>query len=70
VRRGAIMMVLRAAELWTEHPEIAALPPSRRIHARSWRASHVHPDNIGDEAWVAVCRRVEAHIWDRKMGSG
>jgi hypothetical protein len=64
VRRGAIMMVLRAPELWTEHPEIAALPSSRRIHARSWRASHVHPDNIGDEAWVAVCRRVEAHSWD------
>jgi hypothetical protein len=64
VRRGAFMMVLRAAELWTEHPAVPALPPSRRAHARSWRATHVHPDNIGDDAWLAVCRRVGAHIWD------
>jgi hypothetical protein len=64
VRRGALMMVLRGAELWTEHADIAALPPSRRIHARSWRASHVHPDNVGDEGWGAVCRRVHAHVWD------
>jgi len=69
VRRGALLMVLRAAELWTEHPEIAALPASRRIQARSWRASHVHPDNIGDEAWVAVCQRVEAHIWNGRRRS-
>ncbi len=64
VRRGALLMMLRGAELWTEHPEIAGLPPSRRIHARSWRASHLHPDNIGDEGWVAVCRRVTAHVWN------
>ena len=63
VGRGALMMVLRAAELWTEHPEIAALPSTHRVHARSWRAAHVHPDNIGDDAWVAVCERIESHVW-------
>ncbi len=63
VKRGAYLMVLRAADLWTEHCEIAALPQSRRALARSWRATQVHPDNIGDDAWTAVCRRVDAHVW-------
>lgn len=64
VRRGALLMVLRGAEAWTEHPDIAALPPSRRIHGRSWRASHLHPANIGDEGWGAVCKRLDTHVWD------
>ena len=61
--RDAIIVVLRGAELWTEHAEVAALPPTRRFYPKSWRTTRLTPDNLGDGAWDTVCRRVEVHAW-------
>jgi hypothetical protein len=60
--RDAILIVAHGAELWTEHADIASLPLSRRVHARSRRRTEMTEENLGD-AWDAVCRRIEVHAW-------
>jgi hypothetical protein len=61
--RDAVMLILRGGELWTEDADIAALPPSRRFYPRTWHTTRVDPDNLGEEAWSTVCRRVAVHAW-------
>lgn len=61
--RDAVLLVLRHQELWTEHPVIAALPSTRRFDARWWRVTEISERNLGDDAWAAVCRRIETHAW-------
>jgi hypothetical protein len=61
-RRDAVLVVPDMGDLWTEHPEIASLPLTRRVHARSHRRCHLTPDNLGD-AWQAMCARIAVHAW-------
>ena len=61
--RDALMLMPHGEFLWTEHPDVASLPPTRRLHARSWQSCDVNVENLGNEAWDAVCRRVEIHAW-------
>jgi len=61
--RDAVILVLRGGDLWMEHPALAALPATRRFYPRTWRTTRVSPDNLGDDAWAAVHRRVEVHAW-------
>lgn len=61
--RDALVLVLRHDDLWTESADIAALPPTRRFHPRSWRVSELTRHNLGDDAWATMCRRVEVHAW-------
>jgi hypothetical protein len=61
--RDAILLMLRGAELWTEHADIAALPPTRLFAPRSWRAADVNATNLGDQAFDEVCKRIEVHAW-------
>lgn len=64
-QRGALFIVTSGEEYWTESQEVADLCCERRIHAKSWRATHVCVDNLGAASWHAVCRRVEGHRWSR-----
>jgi hypothetical protein len=61
--RDALMLMPRCEFLWTENPDVASLPPTRRLHAKSWRSTDVSAENLGGEAWDAVCRRIEIHAW-------
>lgn len=61
--RDALLIVLRHEELWTEDSDVASLPPTRRIHPRSWRVTELSRRNLGEDAWTAVCRRVQIHAW-------
>ena len=61
--RDALVLVLRGEDLWTENAEIAALPPTRRFHPRSWRVTELNCQNLGDDAWTTMCRRIEIHAW-------
>lgn len=61
--RDALMLMVRWESLWTEHPDIASLPATRRLHPRSWRATDITCRNLGEAAWSAVCRRIEIHAW-------
>jgi hypothetical protein len=61
--RDALMLMLRGESLWTEHPDIASLPATRRLHPKSWRVTDINVGNLGTEAWNAVCRRIEIHAW-------
>ena len=63
--RGAILIVTCGDEQWTETQEVADLGCDRRLHARSWQATHVSVDNLGPASWHAVCRRIETHRWSR-----
>jgi hypothetical protein len=62
-QRDAVILLLRGAELWTEHPDIASLPPSRRFYPRSWRTTCVNRNNLGDTAWETIRKRVGVHAW-------
>ena len=59
----ALLLMLRHQELWTEHAVIAALPSTRRFNPRWWRVTEVNHRNLGDDAWSAICKRVETHAW-------
>jgi hypothetical protein len=61
--RDATLVVLRGGEAWTEADEIAALPPTRFIRSRIWRATELTPANLGLGAWDHVCRQIDAHVW-------
>jgi hypothetical protein len=63
--RGATLVVTCSEERWTEAQEVADLGPDRRVHARSWRATHLSVENLGAAAWHAICRRIECHKWSR-----
>ena len=60
--RDATLIVAHGPDLWTERAEIASLPVSRRLHARSRRRTEVSAENLGD-AWDTVCKRIEVHAW-------
>jgi hypothetical protein len=60
--RDALMLVVHGMYLWTEQPEIASLPTTRRIHPRSRSRTEITPANLGD-AWSTVCKRIELHAW-------
>jgi hypothetical protein len=62
-QRDALVLVLRGGELWTEHADIAALPTSRRFYPKTWRTTRIDRDNLGDDAWSAIVRRVGIHAW-------
>lgn len=64
-RRGAILILLRSEAPWLDSPDVAALPPSRRIHARSWQTSQLRVGNFGVGMWRHVRRGVDAHIRSR-----
>jgi hypothetical protein len=61
--RDALMLMPRGEFLWTESPEVASLPATRRLHAKSWRSSDVNAENLGEDAWEAVRKRIEIHAW-------
>ena len=61
--RDALMVMLRGENLWTEHPDIASLSTTRRLHPKSWRVTHINGRNLGEDAWSTVCRRIEIHAW-------
>jgi len=61
--RDATLVVLRGGEVWTEANEIAALPPTRLIRSRTWRATDLSPANLGLAAWDHVCRQIDTHVW-------
>jgi hypothetical protein len=61
--RDALLLTLRGESLWTEHPEIASLPSTRRLHPKSWRVTDINTRNLGEDAWSAVRRRIEIHAW-------
>jgi len=61
--RDALLLMLRHQDLWTEHAVIAALPSTRRFNPRWWRVTEVNHRNLGDDAWSAICKRVETHAW-------
>jgi hypothetical protein len=61
-RRGALIVTMREAALWTEAAGIAALPSRQHVTARTWRATYVDRLNLGDEGWSCVCRRIEEHL--------
>jgi hypothetical protein len=63
VARDALIVMLRGGELWTEDPDIAALPATRYFTPRTWRTTRVSQDNLGDAAWEAIQKRVEVHAW-------
>ncbi len=60
-RRGGLLITMREPALWTETPEIAAMPRWQNLTPRSWRA-HLDPVSLGSEGWSLLCRRVEAHL--------
>jgi hypothetical protein len=61
--RDAILLMPRYQDLWTEHAVIAALPSTRRFNCRWWQATELSERNLGDDAWSALCRRIETHAW-------
>ena len=61
--RDALLLMLRHQELWTEHAVIAALPSTRLFNPRWWRVAEINERNLGDDAWSAVCSRIETHAW-------
>jgi hypothetical protein len=61
--RDALVLILRGGDLWTEHPDIASLPPTRRFYPRTWRTTRLDRDNLGDDAWTTVCKRIGVHAW-------
>ena len=61
--RDSILLMMRHQDLWTEHPVIAALPSTRRFDPRWWRVTEISERNLGDNAWNALCRRIETHAW-------
>lgn len=61
--RDAILLMLRYQDLWTEHPVIAALPSTRRFNPRWWKVTELSERNLGDDAWTALCKRIETHAW-------
>jgi hypothetical protein len=61
--RGATLIVSCSEERWTEAQEVANLASDRRLHAHSYRATHLSVENLGAAAWHAICRRIEAHRW-------
>lgn len=61
--RDALMLILRGEDLWTEHPDIASLPATRGFRPKSWRVTEIDCKNPGENAWTAVCRRIEVHAW-------
>jgi hypothetical protein len=63
--RGALLVTMREPALWTESPEIAALPRWQNLLPRSWRATRVDRENLGDAAWSLLCHRIAAHIEGR-----
>lgn len=61
--RDATLVALRGAEMWTETDAIAALPPTRLLRSRTWRATELTPTNLGLAAWDYICRKIDAHAW-------
>lgn len=61
--RDALLFIPKHQDLWTENAVIAALPPTRRFSPRSWQITEVSSGNLGDDAWAAICRRIEVHAW-------
>ncbi len=61
--RDALLLMVRGENLWTEHADIASLPATRRLNPRSWRVTDINARNLGEDAWSAVCRRIEIHAW-------
>jgi hypothetical protein len=61
--RDGLLLMLRHAELWTEHAVVAALPPTRRFNPRWWRVTELNRRNLGDDAWTTMCKRIEIHAW-------
>jgi len=61
--RDATLLLLRGADLWTESPAIAALPMTRLVRSRAWRATELTQVNLGDDAWAQICRQIEVHAW-------
>ena len=61
--RDAVFLVLRGGELWMEDCALAALPATRRFYPKTWRTTRVSPENLGDDAWAVVRKRVEVHAW-------
>jgi hypothetical protein len=61
--RDATLLMLRGGDLWTEQAEVARLPSTRLVVPRSWRAASVNVANLGDQAFTAVCKRIEVHAW-------
>ena len=60
--RDAMLVVMQGADLWTEDADVASLPTTRRVHARSWRGTELSRRNLG-EAWPEVVKRIEVHAW-------
>lgn len=60
--RDAILVMAQSSYLWTEQPDVAALPPARCVQTRSWRRAELSAQSLGD-AWPMVCRRVATHAW-------
>jgi hypothetical protein len=60
--RDAMLVVTSAVELWTEHPTLASLPSTRRVHLRSWRRTELSPLNLGRD-WDSLCARIQVHAW-------
>ena len=61
--RDAILVVMQGSDLCTEHPDIASLPPARRVRTRSWRGTELSGRNLGDDVWDLICKRIEVHAW-------
>jgi hypothetical protein len=61
--RDALLLIPRGGDSWTEHSGIAALPPTRRFHPKTWRTTRVGLANLGAEAWTILCKRVAVHAW-------
>jgi hypothetical protein len=61
--RDGLLLMLRYAELWTEHAVIAALPSTRSFNPKWWRVTELNRRNLGDEAWTTMCQRIEVHAW-------
>ncbi|HEY2816343.1 MAG TPA: hypothetical protein VGK44_04335 [Casimicrobiaceae bacterium] len=61
--RDGILLMMRHQNLWTEHPVLAALPSTRRFDPRWWRVTEISERNLGDDAWAALCTRIETHAW-------
>src|SRR5262249_26517680 len=61
--RDAMLFVARDEALWTEHAAIAALPPTRRFSPKSWRATEISEENLGEDAWTRICNIIETHAW-------
>jgi len=56
--RGAILIVMRGQSLWLEADAVRLSP--KRYRVRSWRASYLSPENLGEDAWEAIVAAVAA----------